>query len=292
MPHSQSPICFLNGESTSLLSVTDRGLCYGHGLFETVRLSDGVVPLWNYHQSRLRRGANSLSIRVDDGLLQDYLEQLKTACPENGIIKIIITAGTGTRGYRALNTAPSYLLQWYPQPEYPKNYQQCGITLKLCQHRLASSPQLAGIKHLNRLDQVIARDEWGDEYEEGLMLDQQGNVIEAVSGNLFFFREGSWFTPKLNQCGVAGVMRQYIVDELVNSPSKVEETTSSLDNLLSADEVFICNSVNGIWPVLALENQASWPLGQQTLALQQTLYKSLPAYLNASGLNNTSEYKA
>ena len=297
MTQNQLPICFLNGEPTNLVSVADRGLCYGHGLFETIRLSNGLMPLWDYHQSRLRRGANSLLIALDDDLLQGYLEQLRVACPEKGIIKIMITAGLGARGYRASNSPPSYILQWHPQPEHPKNYQQYGITLKLCQHRLASSPQLAGIKHLNRLDQVIARSEWDDEYEEGLMLDQQGNVIEAVSSNLFFYRDGSWFTPKLDQCGVAGVMRQYIMEELCtdsfSSLSKIEETTCSMDDLLSADEVFICNSVNGIWPVLSLENmalenlasenlalsnQSSWSLGQQTLALQAALYKTLPEY--------------
>ena len=296
MPQNQLPICFLNGESTNLISVSDRGLCYGHGLFETVRLSDTLMPLWDYHHLRLRKGANSLSISLDDHLLQGYMDQLIANCPDNGIVKIMITAGSGSRGYRLSDTNPNYLCQWFPLPDFPNNYQRCGVTLKLCQHRLASSPQLAGIKHLNRLDQVIARSEWSDEYEEGLMLDQQGNVIEAVSGNLFFYRDGSWFTPKLDQCGVVGVMRQYIMEELCNvssgSLSKIEEANCSLDDLLSADEVFICNSVNGIWPVLslenlvpeipALENQSSCPLGQQTLALQAALYKALPAYMNST----------
>lgn len=296
MPQKQLPICFLNGESSNLISVIDRGLCYGHGLFETIRLSDAQMPLWDYHYQRLRKGAHSLSISLDNHLLQGYLDQLIANCPDNGIVKIMITAGRGDRGYRLSNTSPNYLLQWFPLSDYPRHYQRCGVTLKLCQHRLASSPQLAGIKHLNRLDQVIARGEWGDEYEEGLMLDQYGHVIEAVSGNLFFYRDGAWFTPKLDQCGVAGVMRQYIMEELCNvslsSLSKIEEVTCLLDDLLSADEVFICNSVNGIWPVLSLENlvpgnpglanQSSWSLGPQTLALQAALYKSLPAYLNST----------
>lgn len=283
MPNNDTAICFLNGESTSQISVSDRGLSYGHGVFETMRLSDGSIPLWELHHARLSAGAVALSIPLDNGLLQDYLEQLKTVCPDNGIIKIIVTAGSGNRGYRAANTTPSYLLQWFPLPDYFNSHRQQGISLKLCQHRLSSSPQLAGIKHLNRLDQVIARSEWSDEYDEGLMLDQQGNVIEAVSGNLFFYRDGSWSTPKLDQCGVAGVMRQYIMEDLFCniaqlSPSEIIETTCSLDSLLGAEEVFICNSVIGIWPVLAVEDQSSWSLGQQTLALQAALYKSLPAY--------------
>jgi len=280
---SKNSICFINGEPANTVPVDDRGLNYGHGLFETIRLSNGSVPLWSHHFSRLTGGSAKLGIKIDNRLLQSYLEQLTTACPADGIIKIIVTAGSGGRGYRSSSLHPNYMLQWFPLPEHPASHQQLGITLKFCQHHLLHSPQLAGIKHLNRLDQVVARAEWEDEYTEGLMFDQEGNVVEAVSSNLFFYSEGTWFTPKLNQCGVKGVMRQYLMEELMEpqSPSfssQVEEATCSLDLLLSADEVFVCNSVVGIWPVLSLEGRGTWSLGQHTLLLQNSLYKALPHY--------------
>lgn len=285
---SKSNVCFFNGEPVNSVPVDDRGLSYGHGLFETIRLSNGSVPLWNYHFSRLTGGAAKLGIKIDRQLVQSYLEQLTTACPADGIIKVIVTAGSGGRGYRSSSLRSNYLLQWFPLPEYPATHQQLGITLKYCQHPLSHSPQLAGIKHLNRLDQVVARAEWEDEYTEGLMFDQQGNVVEAVSSNLFFYHEGVWLTPKLDQCGVRGVMRQYLMEELMmeqlikqqspSSSNQVEEVTCSLDLLLSSDEVFVCNSVIGIWPVLSLEGQGAWPLGRHTLRLQNSLYKAFSYY--------------
>ena len=284
---SKSNIYFINGKPAKTVPVDDRGLSYGHGLFETIRLSNGTAPLWSYHFSRLIGGATKLGIKIDAQLLESYLEQLTTACPADGIIKIIVTAGSGGRGYRSSSLYPNYLLQWFPLPDHPPSHQQLGIALKFCMHPLSHSPQLAGIKHLNRLDQVVARAEWEDEYTEGLMLDQQGNVVEAVSSNLFFYREGVWLTPKLDQCGVKGIMRQYLMEQLMeqsteqkstNFSLQVEEATCSLDLLLSADEVFVCNSIIGIWPVLSLEERGSWPLGAHTIRLQNSLYKALPHY--------------
>lgn len=289
---SKNNVCFFNGESANSVPVDDRGLSYGHGLFETIRLSNGSAPLWNYHFSRLTGDAAKLGIKIDGHLLQGYLEQLIMACPADGVIKVIVTAGSGGRGYRSSSLDPNYLLQWFPLSDYPVSHQTLGIALKHCQHPLSHSPQLAGIKHLNRLDQVVARSEWEGQYSEGLMLDQQGNVVEAVSSNLFFYREGVWLTPKLDQCGVKGVMRQYLMEELMmeqligqpmkqqlpSSSNQVEEVTCSLDLLLSSEEVFVCNSIIGIWPVLSLESRGSWPLGQHTVRLQNSLYKALPHY--------------
>ncbi len=272
--------CLFNGKPLGSVPTDDRGFCYGHGLFETARLDKGVIPLWGLHLSRLTRGARALGLSVDVELLGHYLEQLMEVCPGNGIIKVIVTAGNGGRGYyRDPVLQPNYVLQWFPLPSHPSNYRYEGVSLKLCEHRLPLAPRLAGIKHLNRLDQVIARAEWDDEYPEGLLLDQQQNVIEAVSSNLFFYSGGTWFTPKLDQCGVFGVMRQYLLESLLkNSGYSVEEIKCSEAQLLTAEEVFICNSVVGIWPVVALENKSIWPVGQHTIGVQRSLYRALPCY--------------
>jgi len=271
---------FLNGEQEGAVSAKDRGLAYGHGLFETIRLADGSMPLLHYHLSRLVSGAGRLGLVIDQPLLQQYIDQLLLASPDNGIIKIIVTAGSEGRGYSCgPSVNPSYILQWFPFIDRSSSYRQQGIPLKYCQHRLPHSPVLAGVKHLNRLDQVMARAEWEDDFPEGLMLDQQGYVIEGVSSNLFMFQNGLWLTPHLNQCGVAGVMRQYLMDELLpRSFFQVKEENISIDQLILADEVFICNSIMGIWPVLSLEGKGNWSLGKNTLQIQKNLYEALSCF--------------
>ena len=273
-------LCFLNGEQTSTVAAQDRGLAYGHGLFETIRLVDRSAPLLRYHLSRLISGADTLGLAIDQSLLEHYIQQLVEASPADGIIKIIVTAGCGGRGYyRATAVKPTYVLQWFPFVDCDAFRRQQGIDLEYCQHQLPHSPALAGIKHLNRLDQVMARAEWQDDFAEGLMQDQQGNVVEGVSSNIFIYQHGLWITPNLDQCGVSGVMRQYLLEELLPRCSfQVMETNISIDQLLSAEEVFICNSIVGIWPVVSLEGQGEWSLGKNTLKVQGMLYKELPCY--------------
>jgi 4-amino-4-deoxychorismate lyase len=271
---------FLNGEQAGAVSAKDRGLTYGHGLFETVRLVNGSLPLLRYHLSRIISGADRLGLVIDQLLLQQYIDQLLLASPDNGIIKIIVTAGSEGRGYACGSSVHlSYILQWFPFLDHSSSYRRQGISLKYCEHRLPHSPALAGIKHLNRLDQVMARAEWQDNFPEGLMRDEQGDVIEGVSSNLFMFQDGWWLTPYLNQCGVAGVMRQYLIDELLpRSSFQIKEANISVDQLISADEVFVCNSVIGIWPVVTLEGRGRWSLGKNTLQIQENLYEALPCF--------------
>ncbi|MEH6469329.1 MAG: aminotransferase class IV, partial [Porticoccus sp.] len=125
----------------------------------------------------------------------------------------------------------------------------------------------------------LARSEWDADYPEGLMLDQQDNVVEGVSSNIFYSHNGQWWTPPLDQCGVAGVMRQYLLDELLPKLSiPVHVKAISLEELLSVDELFVCNSVMGIWPVVALENRANWVAGEGTQKLQAQLHRALSCF--------------
>lgn len=301
--NSSQENCLLNGEPGSMLSVMDRGLNYGHGLFETARLVNGAIPLWHRHIARLIRGAKNLKISVDQQIIESYLQQLLKTCPSNGLVKIVVTAGVSGRGYYCTPDAvPNYLLCWHPTLDYGSDYQCQGASLKLCHHRLPQSPTLAGVKHLSRIDQVIARMEWRENYAEGLMLDQQDFVVEGVSSNLFFFKGNQCFTPALDQCGVAGVMRQLIMDELLPQCGfNLIETKINLNELLLTDELFVCNSVIGIWPVISLYGDSNsrllvkeqklapdevalgqWPLGRCTGQLQQALYSLYPHYQSVS----------
>ena len=141
--------------------------------------------------------------------------------------------------------------------------------MRICRHRLPDNPPLAGVKHLNRLDQILARAEWQDDgIQEGLMQDQKGHVIEGVMSNLFLVSEGVLFTPDLSRCGVAGIVREIILQLADQQHIPVRITDLDIQAVLQADELFVCNSVLGIWPVRQLEER-HWQPGPVTRLFQQ-----------------------
>jgi len=261
---------WIDGQPQTTVSLYDRGLAYGDGLFETIKVKNGQPHLLAKHLERLQAGCLRLSLKPDFALLKDELLRF-TANLGEGVAKLIVTRGDGKRGY-APGTAPvRRILLGSPLPNYPPEHAMQGVQLFACQTRLACQPLLAGLKHLNRLEQVLARAEWqSHQYAEGLLCDYHGRVIEGVFSNLFWAKDGRLFTPDLSRCGVAGVMRAHLL-ELAASVS-VSPTVGdfSYPTLLSADEVFVCNSLYGIWPVIALGAQ-SWPIGAVTRTLQDLL---------------------
>ncbi len=269
--NSASRSCLLNGEIASAISVFDRGLNYGHGLFETMRVASGGIPLWRFHQQRLKSSALRLGIDVDDLLLEDYLQCALRHMPDHGVLKLLITAGESGRGYaQSGQEQPNYLIQWSGLPESLESYtsqRAAGIAVWLCQQRLAIIPTLAGIKHLNRLEQVLARAEQPiSRFAEGLMLDYDDYLVEGVASNLFCRKGSHWLTPKLDRCGVAGVMREYLL-----STHSVTECRLRLNDLSEVDELFLCNAVHGIRPVVSVEGIGDWEVGQQTREWMQKL---------------------
>lgn len=261
------------------LPITDRGLAYGDGVFETIRLTEKGPVLLDQHLSRLRAGLSVLGIQVGWDLLYQQIQSYPAfnALPNisiraKGIVKIIITRGVGGRGYGAQNVnGPSCIISFYGMPQYPDDYYSKGVSIFSCKTRLASDAQLAGIKHLNRLPQVLARQEWGSgAYQEGLMRDYQGNVIEGVFSNIFLVKGNRVTTPDLTECGVRGVMRDWLLQQLREQEITVEETPVTLDDFTLADECFFCNSVFGIWPVTRFQEHV-WAVGQVTRQLQQSV---------------------
>ena len=272
---SNTPQSFFNGQPGDQISAFDRGFYYGHGLFETVRIHNGKLPLWELHLRRLQAGANRLGLAVDKELLTQYMRQCLATKVSDGVLKIVLTGGEGGRGYAAPEQLQSnYLLQVFPLSEGSSHYAECGVELWVCEQRLADAPALAGIKHLNRLEQVLARAEQpASVFPEGLMLDNKGNVIEAIAGNLFCYRHGEWLTPKLDRCGVAGVMREYLLQQ-----HSVVQCDIALSELPEMDEVFICNSVRGIWPVTGIKDIGEWSAGSETRQWQQQLARELTCF--------------
>lgn len=283
------PLISVNGVLDAAISPLDRGFTYGDGVFETCRYLRGAIPLWSYHRERLLHSAERLQIPVDESLLMQYLDSLLAQIAPLGIqdavVKIILTRGVGGRGYRLPDCVkPTYCVGIFPCSQLQTD--QCceGVTVRVCNLRLAQSPALAGMKHLNRLEHILARAEWQDEFAEGLLLDAQGRVVEATVSNLFAVKNNQFYTPDLSAAGVAGIMRRAIIEKLVPELGMVCHIVDmELDFLQAADEIFLCNSVYGIWPVNQLVDarQATKPLQsnysehQVTHKLQQQLVQLL-----------------
>lgn len=278
------PVIAINGIVDKQVSPLDRGFAYGDGVFETCRMINGQVPLWELHRQRLLSSCAALLIPLQIDSLEQYLQQLaaQVAAAElnDAVVKIIVTRGEGGRGYALPEIVnPTLCIGIFPARAYPEHYASQGVTVRVCRQRLGCSSALAGLKHLNRLEHILARAEWSDEnIAEGLLLDSQDHLIEATVSNIFLVKQGQLLTSDLAQAGVAGVMRRFILDTIaVQLGLKPIIKTLTLNDLYNADEVFLSNSIFGIWPVTQVVGLAShaFPLGKITAELQQLLTKTL-----------------
>ncbi len=247
----------INGESKEHIEISDRGFQYGDGLFETIEVRDGSAVFLKRHLERLNLGCQRLCIPYPGAELLS-LEARKLCRQQDltrAVLKIIVTRGSGGRGYRQPDVIhPTRVLSLHPYPDYPLTYQEQGIVARFCTTRLGLNTALAGIKHLNRLEQVMAISEWNDpDIQEGLMLDANGHVIEGTMTNLFYIKNNSLYTAALTQSGVAGIMRRIIMTLSADHGLSVVEHEFTQDELLSADELFVCNSIIGIWPIRQIE---------------------------------------
>jgi len=258
----------INGKQQNTIAMTDRGLHYGDGLFETIEISQGHAVFLRQHLARLRRGCQTLKIPFpQEKLLIEEVSQLAQAT-ESGVLKLILTRGSGGRGYRQPDPIHvTRILALHAYPDYPKYYQKSGIDTFFCNTRLGINPLLAGLKHNNRLEQVMARSEWSDEFQEGLMLNVQDHVIEGTMTNLFVIKDGQIFTPKTTVSGVNGIVRQIVIDIAKAHSIPIKETEFNTDFVLSADELFVTNSVIGLWPIKSLQKQI-YAVGSLTHKIQ------------------------
>ncbi|MBR9883863.1 MAG: aminodeoxychorismate lyase [Oceanospirillales bacterium] len=261
---------FINGQPGDSVSTSDRGLAYGQGVFETILIRSGRALFWEWHMERLEEGCRRLAIPCD-GLLQQLENELPELSPD-GVLKIVVTRGAGGRGYAVTEPLePTRIIQLSDLPTWPDNPLQAGIRVRRCRTVLAQQPLLAGIKHLNRLEQVLARAEWADtSIREGLVCDTAGNLIEGTMSNVFFVRDGVLCTPDLSQAGVAGVLRRWVIDMARKNGWPVRVGSFQFDDIESADEVFLCNSIIGIWPVVQFED-VCFTIGERSRTLQSLL---------------------
>ena len=275
----------IDGVVTESLALSDRATHYGHGLFETMLYSAGTVPLWQRHSSRIVTDALVLGVRLSKHSLEDnlsaFLSLLKQQSPQaSGIIKIIVTAGSGGRGYAspaAVN--PRIICQYSSLPANLEQSRRKGIALTQCQYQLPLNPVLAGIKHLNRLDQVLARAEWGSEFADGIMYSHDNLLIETTCANIFIKTTDGWITPKIDQAGVRGVMRALLLEQLFPQCGiAVTEGAIIRQQLAASTEIFICSSIRGLFPITHINNLGQWAIGTETKMLQSTLIDLYDCY--------------
>jgi 4-amino-4-deoxychorismate lyase len=266
----------IDGRERSSVSATDRGLHYGDGLFETMAVRAGVPRHWERHVARLASGCERLALApIDPALLWKEAMSL-CAGVDAAVLKLIYTRGVGGRGYRPQPGPAARLLMLYPAPSYPPSFWSEGVRVRVCRTPIGICPALAGLKHLNRLEQVMARAEWNDpEVPEGLMLDTRGRIIEGTQTNVFMVKAGRFLTPDLSESGVAGVMRGLVLEQAPRLGVHAEVRPLTLEDAHSADELFLCNSLVGIWPVRALE---------QVRYGEATVTERLISGLSAAGL--------
>ncbi|MDP1660007.1 MAG: aminodeoxychorismate lyase [Methylotenera sp.] len=260
----------VNGDFNQVITPLDRGFSYGDGVFRTMLMRNGLPESWPLHYQKLVADCAVIGIVCPSAeLLMSDMQQLISIkeLTDNllSVVKIIITRGEGERGYAApAITNPTRVIIKSAMPRYTTENFVSGVNLHVCKTRLAAQTKLAGIKHLNRLENVMARMEWHDEnIFDGVMLDQYENVIECTMSNIFARFDKVLVTPDLSQCGVAGVTRQRIMGLASPLNLTVEVKALPLTKLAHADEVIICNSLYGAFQVSSI-SQTVWP--QQVLA--------------------------
>lgn len=248
---------WVNAELGAGLDAADRGFAYGDGVFETFRCHRGRAQLWSYHRDRLEKGLAVLGIdcapqRVESQL-QQGLDWLAAEGVEQATGRLAVSRGPGQRGYAGSSGEATLLLSLGPAPAWREA--PTPLEIVICNTRLAMQPRLAGIKHANRLEQVLAaREVAAQGAEDGLQMNERGELVCAVSSNLFIFAEGTLLTPPVSECGVAGTVRRLILEELAPAAGiATEERTLRPADLEAAEELLLTNSVQGIRSVSRCE---------------------------------------
>lgn len=267
-------ISWVNGELAGQVNLGDRALAFGDGLFETIAISQGQAPLWPWHWRRLKKGLKRLHIAADLNAIEDsFAKALAFSKTHQGPLKckIIISRGQSESGYHIPhNIQATCVVQLSALGKAPNNERGKGVKLAVCDWRLPQQPSLAGLKHLNRLDQVMASQELSTDCFDGLMFDSHGFLIEGTKSNVFLCDEhGQWLTPGLEQAGVEGVMRQLLLEEIfpkLQIPCK----NATLQSLASIRQLFVCNALIGIVPVVQVAEQP-FAISKQQLLLQQAI---------------------
>jgi len=250
---SDAPAIWIDGREAATLPLPDRGLEFGDGLFETLLVIDGRIPLREFHIARLQSGLATLQFPALHERVARYLDEALARLDSNlnYTLRITVTRGSGPRGYAPPIAPQARVIITATRMTGDPQTMLAPARLGVSRIRWGTQPALAGLKHLNRLEQVMAAQERSSAgWDEALMLDQAGAPVSVTAGNLFMVSGGTLVTAALEDCGITGTRRRFIIER--SAPDlglQVQVATFSLDQLLAADEVFYCNSLVGLRPV-------------------------------------------
>lgn len=267
---------WVNGLPQTHISLGDRSFQYGDGCFTTIKTKKGELEHWQAHVERMEACLKTLHIPFPDWSQVFDWAMKAVLNDELAGIKIHISRGTGGRGYSPSGIeGPVVTISNFAFPSHYSSWQENGVPLGVCRTRLGIQPLLAGHKHNNRIEQVLAKAEIeGTEFTDAVTLNVQNHVIETTMANLFWVKDKKVYTPDLSLSGVAGVMRRKVLEFLQTNGYPVQVATFELSDLLNADEVLMCNSLLGVAPVSGIstpDNKIDFPIGKLTRRLQGNL---------------------
>lgn len=247
-------IIIINDATQPQLAAGCRALQYGDGVFTTIAVKHGQPELWSLHLARLQLAITRLAITAPDwqAITQVVYQQAATYTAP-AVLKLLLSRGVGGRGYAPVNCGePIVYLYHAAMPDY-RQWQQQGLSVGVAQLPLAIQPALAGLKHTNRLEQVLLKKELAQTgFDDLVVVDQQQRVTEATAANLFYQLNGNWYTPPLHFAGVAGVMREYVLGRLPDIQTRI----LPLSELAHVQALFLTNALLGIAPVRQLNGKA------------------------------------
>ncbi len=268
----------VNGAPADTIPATDRGLAYGDGVYRTLRARNGELLHWSRHFAKLVHDCNALQIPAPAEVpLLAESRTVARAYP-HAVVKITVTRGSGPRGYAPPTPpTPMRMVMSAALPQYPAA-NKAGSSAHLCQLRLSHQPRLASVKHLNRLENVLARAEWSDPaIAEGVLLDQEGMVIGGTMSNLCIVEGAALIVPILLRCGVAGITLDRVLELAGGLGVDCTPAHIPLQRALDADAVFFVNSLIGLWPLVQL-GERTWRFGETAAAVREALEAEDAAY--------------
>lgn len=246
-----------NAQRVSHIEVLDRGFHYGDGCFTTARIRHNRIELYDRHLTRLQNSNQSLSLNANLDLITESLQLLgESEGKLNGTLKIVLSRGVGQRGYSLPDHPADLWLFYYPQDIQDFKFEQIQSGV-LQQSVGLTMPSLVGLKTLNRLEQVLLKQEADQRgWPEAIVTDVQGGIVEGVSSNCFILIKNTWITPELRYNGVFGVMRAEILQRMQDQGIVYEQRYIGMDEISHIRSLFFCNALSPMKIVTQFEQRA------------------------------------
>ncbi|GAD78852.1 aminodeoxychorismate lyase [Vibrio ezurae] len=263
---------WINGVVKDTVPVSDRSFNYGDGAFTTIRTLEGKPQHWAAHLARMQACLSVLQITQPDwSLVLQWVEQAAVKAGVAGI-KLHVSRGSGGRGYSPVGVQDTQVtISDFAYPTHYRNWQSHGVELGIAKPKLGINPLLAGHKHNNRLEQILVKADIEQQgYVDGIVLDLNDHVIETTMANVFWVTKGQLYTPSITSSGVAGVARRWILEDAAQRGISVLSKNFNIEHLLDADEVFMCNSILGVAPIIKI-TQKCFAIGIMTRDFQERI---------------------